>query len=795
MKNRPNRTVRLVLASLLLWCIASWLIARAYFLLSAEDLIRQATQESNTRAQDLAASITKNLNFLSGAADLLAHQARIRDALSRPGAANLPASWPAQAKIRRWLADPALNEVSRNLHIALGDLDVDAITVANAAGDCIASSGWGGANSGIGINIADRDYFHMNRRGKRGMQFAVGKVAHAPGLFFSSPVVAGGRFAGNVTITANISSLNYLIRQTDAYVADRNGVVLMARDQEKELRAVPGAQVNQVSQRARMAIYGRSDFREMNIAPWGDSNFRSLLRVDDERVPHIIVSREIPGGMTVYVKRELAEFLVLQQDRAGLFWVLVFSGALLILLVTGILIHLRAITRSKNDVEFQANHDALTQLPNRRLLVERLNPEIRTAQHSGQPLALLLIDLDGFKEVNDGLGHSAGDALLVSAAGRIRGCLRASDTVARFGGDEFVVMLPDCGAPGAIERITQCILNRLAEPFTLGPESANISASIGIVLCPDDAADVESLLRHADQAMYAAKHAGRNRFHYYTPALEEAAQKRRELVKELRQVLPLDQLRVYYQPIVELHTGALYKAEALVRWQHPVHGFIDPAEFIPLAESSGMISEIGGWVFRQAARQAQRWRECHDPRFQVSVNKSPVQFRDADWSRRDSWTSELRSQGLSGDSICVEITEGLLLHAEDDVKERLMEFSRMGIQVSIDDFGTGYSSLAYLMKFDIDYLKIDKAFVKDLTTSRGNLVLCETIITMAHSLELKVIAEGVETPQQRDTLAKLGCDYAQGYLFSPPVPPEQFEKLFAGGNWGTNVVPLFRIAG
>ena len=752
---------------------------------SAQELIQQATHELNIRSQDQAESITKNLNYLRGASDLLAHKSNIRRTLSRPGAANPSAALSDADRTKRLTSDPDLIEVSRNLGLAKENLDVDAIAAVNAAGYCVASSRWAEENSGIGANIADRVYFRVNRDGKHGIQFVVGKATHVPGLFFSAPVFVSGRFAGDVVIKVNISSLGFLIRQSDTYVADRNGVVIIARDEDKEMRAVPGAVVTRLPVPERMSIYERSDFRELRVSPWGDPEFGSLLRVDDEDVPHLIAAKELPAfGLTVYVKRELDEFLVLTEHRRILFWLLFAAGVPVVLLAIGTLVYLRNISQAKQQVEYQANHDVLTQLPNRRLLVERLTPEIGRAQQSGTPLALLLIDLDGFKEVNDVLGHNAGDALLVQAAGRIRHSLRESDTVARFGGDEFVVALPECGDRAVIERITRRILSGLTEPFVLGQESASISASIGIVLCPGDAAEVESLLRHADQAMYAAKHAGRNRFHYYTPALEEAAHKRRELIKELRQALPLQQMSVYYQPIVELSTGSIHKAEALIRWQHPVRGFVSPAEFIPLAESCGMIVEIGDWVFRQAVRQVQRWRERHDPSFQISVNKSPVQFTNPGSGAGDAWISALQEHGLSGNSICVEITEGLLLHAEDGVKERLLEFSRMGIQLSIDDFGTGYSSLAYLMKFDIDYLKIDKAFVAELATSRGNLVLCETIIRMAHDLDLKVIAEGVETTQQRDMLAKLGCDYAQGYLFSRPVPPGEFEKFLASsGRW------------
>ncbi len=323
------------------------------------------------------------------------------------------------------------------------------------------------------------------------------------------------------------------------------------------------------------------------------------------------------------------------------------------------------------------------------------------------------------------------------------------------------------------------ILRKLAEPFRLEQEMVYVSASIGITLYPDDATGVEELLKDADQAMYVAKNGGRNRFDYFTRSMQQTAQTRLRLINDLRGALAAGQLRAYYQPIVELATGRLCKAEALIRWEHPTRGMIGPADFISLAEETGLITAIGDWMFREAARQAARWRTLYDPGFQISVNKSPVQFHDAD-SPSLLWPDYLRELGLPGQSMVIEITEGLLLEAESGVKNKLRQFHDAGIQVSLDDFGTAYSSLSYLRKFDIDYLKIDKSFVHDLAPGSSSMALSEAIIVMAHKLGLMVVAEGVETEAQRKLLADAGCDYAQGYLFARPVPAEEFEKL---PNW------------
>lgn len=425
----------------------------------------------------------------------------------------------------------------------------------------------------------------------------------------------------------------------------------------------------------------------------------------------------------------------------------------------------------------QANIDSLTGLPNRRLFLDRLEQAIKKAHRTYQKLALMFLDLDYFKDVNDTLGHDMGDVLLREVTQRLKACLRESDTLARPGGDEFTIIMSDLHELSDVDRVAQCILRGMSEPFQLANERCTVSFSIGIALYPDDATDLGELLRNADQAMYSAKHQGRDRYCYFTPAMQEASESRLRLAHDLRDSLAARQFWVAYQPIVELATGAIHKAEALIRWQHPNRGLVEPAEFIPVAEETGLINEIGEWVFHQAATQVGHWRANHDANFQISVNKSPVQFHNHG-NKHIAWFEQLQRLGLPGNSIAVEITEGLLLDSSPIVTEKLLAFRDAGIQVSLDDFGTGYSALSYLKKFHIDYLKIDQTFICGLIDKSTDLALCEAIILMAHKLGIKVIAEGIETVEQRDLLLRAGCDYGQGYLFSRPVPAEEFEALF-----------------
>ncbi len=427
----------------------------------------------------------------------------------------------------------------------------------------------------------------------------------------------------------------------------------------------------------------------------------------------------------------------------------------------------------------QANYDALTELPNRRLFNDRLDIEIKKAHRNSLPFALLFIDLDRFKDINDTLGHAKGDQLLLQAAHRISHCVRESDTVARLGGDEFTVVLTEIGDRGQIERIAENIIEQLSNPFYLEHDSNGyyISASIGIALYPHDGKDIESLLKHADQAMYQAKIEGRQRYSYFTESMQQDARQKLELTQELRLALTRGELSVYYQPIVELSSGNISKCEALLRWHQPNRGMVGPAIFVPLAEESGLIHEIGEWVFEESIKNIDKWRKKTGQIIQVSVNKSPVQFEYV--IKKSCWSDTLDKHGLPGNSITVEITEGLLLKGSPKTKRRLLEFREKGIEVSIDDFGTGFSALSYLKQFDIDYLKIDRSFISNICENESDKILTEAIIVMAHKLGIQTIAEGVETVQQRDLILSFGCDYAQGFLYSPAVPADEFEKMLS----------------
>ena len=428
----------------------------------------------------------------------------------------------------------------------------------------------------------------------------------------------------------------------------------------------------------------------------------------------------------------------------------------------------------------QAHFDHLTGLPNRQMFHEQLQVAMERADDSGHMLAVIFLDLDLFKEVNDSLGHDKGDELLKEIAKRLSSSVREGDVVARLGGDEFTLMLEVSDDEKLVDQVCARALQAVSRPFQLGQHSVKVSASLGVTFYPRDARTATELLKSADLAMYSAKDSGRNQYRYFSLSMQLEMQQRRDLLRELEGAVEGGEFELFFQPIVQMSTMQICKAEALLRWRHPQRGIVAPTDFIPLAEDSGLIVPIGDWVFREAAAHVARWRNRQQGDFQVSVNVSPVQFMSNELDPA-AWLNCVNSLGLSGSAVVVEITERLLIRADGAAKNKLLAFRDAGVQVALDDFGTGYSSLAYLKRFDIDYIKIDQLFVRNITTDPDDLALCQAMIVMAHRLGLKVVAEGVASREQHELLMRSGCDYAQGFLYSQPVSVAHFDALLESG--------------
>jgi len=426
-----------------------------------------------------------------------------------------------------------------------------------------------------------------------------------------------------------------------------------------------------------------------------------------------------------------------------------------------------------------AQHDFLTGLPNRMLFNDRVSQAIGLAPRHMKKVAVLFLDLDGFKHINDSLGHPIGDKLLQSIAKRLVDCVRASDTVSRQGGDEFVVLLSEMEQPEDAALTARRMLKAVAEAHPIDQHDLHVTTSIGLSVYPDDGLDAETLIKNADTAMYQAKENGRQSYQFFKPAMNVRAVERQSIEESLRRALERQEFALHYQPKINLKTGEISGAEALIRWTHPTRGPVPPGQFIPVAEDCGLILPIGNWVLREACRQARAWLDAGLPLGTMAVNISAMEFRDENFL--EGVFAILGDTGLDPRSLELELTESVLMKRAESTESILRKLRASGVQVAVDDFGTGYSSLSYLRKFPIDALKIDQSFVRQITSAPDDTTIVTAVISMGRSLKLRVVAEGVETLQELKFLQAHECDEAQGYYFSRPVLPEQFAKLLKTG--------------
>jgi diguanylate cyclase (GGDEF)-like protein/PAS domain S-box-containing protein len=449
---------------------------------------------------------------------------------------------------------------------------------------------------------------------------------------------------------------------------------------------------------------------------------------------------------------------------------------------TGAVIVFRDVSAARAMAEkmtHSAQHDVLTGLPNRMLLNDRVNQAIALAARHSKKVAVLFLDLDGFKHINDSLGHPIGDKLLQSIAKRLVGCVRGSDTVSRQGGDEFVVLLSEMEQQedAAISAIR--ILGAVAQAHSIDQHDLHLTASIGVSVSPDDGMDAETLIKNADTAMYQAKENGRQSYQFFKPAMNVRAVERQSIEESLQRALERKEFSLQYQPKIKLSTGEITGAEALIRWSHPTRGPVSPAQFIPVAEDCGLILPIGRWVLQEACKQARAWLEAGLSLGTMAVNISSMEFREDNFLK--SVFATLSETGLDPKSLELELTESVLMKRAESAASVLRTLREEGVQIAVDDFGTGYSSLSYLRKFPIDALKIDQSFVRQITSAPDDTTIVTAVIGMGRSLKMRVVAEGVETREELEFLRAHQCEEAQGYYFSHPVPPQQFAKLLKSG--------------
>ena len=495
----------------------------------------------------------------------------------------------------------------------------------------------------------------------------------------------------------------------------------------------------------------------------------ALVRERDPDIPYIFVSGTIGEEAAVEAMRSGAQDYVMKGDFSRLLPVI--ERELREALTR------RERRRAEERLAYLAHHDALTGLPNRVLFVDRLEQALHDAHRRGRIVGVAFVDLDRFKIVNDSLGHAAGDDVLKQVGVRLSALVRAGDTVARLSGDEFTLVLADMASAEDAARLGQKILDGFGAPFLLAGREFYFTTSVGIALYPADGADAEALLRNADMAMYRAKEAGRNSYHFYAAEMTTRAASNLALQNALRQALQFDELLLHYQPVIELASGRVISAEALLRWQHPEQGLVLPDAFVPLAEETGQIAPVGNWVLEKACARCRAWELAGLAPMRIAVNLSARQFVEKNLAV--SILRALEEAGLAPERLELEITESVFMQDTENTHAVLRGLRDAGIHLTLDDFGTGYSSLSYLKRFPVDHLKIDRSFVRDIPGNADDTAIVMAIIAMAHRLHIHTIAEGVETREQLQFLREEGCDFVQGYYYSRPLAEERFLRFLA----------------
>jgi diguanylate cyclase (GGDEF)-like protein len=661
-----------------------------------------------------------------------------------------------------------------------------AVSITDAQGRVIASNQSDGAAS-----VAGREHFEAQRGQDAGM--AVGPpmrddAADGWTLHFSRRMAdSDGGFAGVAIVSVDAA---YFVSGYEPSKLGAHGVLgLLGTDGVfRTLRTgdtvSSGASIDHDALVARTDV--QADEAPLLVSPW-------------DGVPRYLTARELfdfPLAVVVGLSQQEQLAPIERNRRIDLAWA--SAGSALVLLFAAALWRTswqlaqsrrRAVIAQiehAERVEYLAYHDGLTGLPNRSLFSKLLSQGISQARRHDRQLALLFLDLDRFKHINDTLGHEAGDQLLQTVASRLKGCLRDSDTVARLGGDEFVVLLPEFEEEKYLAVVAHKVLSAAAKPFTLLGQEFRITASIGISIYPKDGHDEQTLTKNADIAMYHAKAEGKNNFQFYAEQLNTESLERLTLESSLRHALERSEFQLHYQAKRDIRSGSITGMEALLRWQHPDLGLVPPMQFIPVADETGLIVAIGKWVLRTACAQNVAWQQQGLPTLTIAVNLTPRQFTDEHLI--EDLQAILTDTGMAPSLLELEITEGMLMHNVERTLRTLVALKQMGVRIAIDDFGLGYSSLSTLQSFPLDTIKIDRSFIRDVANVAEDRALTEAIIAMGRSLSLTVVAQGVETKEQADFLRKHACDELQGFYFNRPMPSEQFAEMMRERAKFTNVV-------
>ncbi len=778
-----SRVSRPIGVLILGWCAVSWIGASYYNAQLSNQTYLDELGQAQQSVEDVSSDIGVALKTLQGVPDVLAQDEILQRMLRHFGPHVRPSTLKVSERKRLWTQDAAISRLNAFLADMARGFNADVVWVVNAAGDCVAASNSDKPASFIGTNYSDRQYFQQARNGQQGRQYAVGRVSKIPGLFYSAPVFEKGQFVGAVVAKRDITNFLRWIKPAGGFIVDSNGVIVLAADKSLEYQTLPGASVMNLSEQERTQQYKQSIFKPLLISAWKEEKFDGVVHLNQAIRPLVLRSKHMAeGDIDIFVSQPLPDLARLDNESPWVFLLVFVTGSMFIISLSTVVLNIRAAKKAKEAAEeamarlkeheqqlqYIAHYDALTNLPNRVLLADRLQQAMLQAQRRGQSLAVAYIDLDGFKAVNDQYGHDAGDELLIVVAHRMKSVLREGDSLARIGGDEFIAVLVDLERPHDCDPVLARLLQAAADPVSIGGTALQVSASAGVTFYPQDGADTDQLMRHADQAMYLAKQAGKNRYHLFDVAQDAAVQTRRESLEHIRCALERREFVLHYQPKVNMRTGKVIGAEALIRWQHPERGLLPPAAFLPVVEDQPFSVELGKWVIDTALEQMAAWHQ-EGLEIPVSVNIGGRQLQQEDFVKKlaESLSSH---PNIPRHWLELEILETSALDDIAQISQIMRACREIGVHFALDDFGTGYSSLTYLKHLPAELIKIDQSFIRDMLDDADDLAIVNGVIGLASAFHRKVIAEGVETVAHGTLLLSLGCELAQGYGIARPMP-------------------------
>lgn len=766
---------------LLLWIAAAGLIAKIYQSWKNQQLYLETQKSAETITDDLQKRMTDAFSLLRAMPLILSQSTDIKESLeNHRGHGKYMINRPEQEIIDHINEHPELRATSRMLKKITDDIGtVNIFWITEEHGVCLASSNAGTRQSFVGKNFSRHSFFHDTADGKSAIRYSMGYFFDIPGLYFSSPVFNNDKVIGAVTAKVSLTYLYQWLSKTNAFIVDRYGVILYAYDPAYRYMLMPKSTVYTLSAEERQLRYGQTKFTELGFRKQEKGTNESLYLINGGKTPYYAFSASLtdPDFQLITIIKTPSEEEIAWQT--AVYFSLLLLAGLFVIIGGSCLNYYIQYRYEQNRIHIQKliSRDALTGFYNRSVLTPLIDQKIGQARQHNGLFAILFLDIDLFKDINDSFGHEIGDEVLQQLSGRIKSVIKETDIIIRHAGDDFIVLLDNIQNQEDVAELAKSMMVHSQQPFYLQNNIVlTLSISIGIVIFPEHGETASLLLRHADTALYYVKQNGRNNYAFYQSQMSTELIMRKSLENDMAHALENNEFFLVYQPQYCYAKKGIASCEALIRWRHPVHGVIPPATFIPIAENSGFIKQLGEWILNEACRQAVEWHKNLGMTLSVAVNLSANQFQD---DLPEIIKAVIARHNMLPQTLELELTESILMKNVTQSLEIIEKIKNLGSRISLDDFGTGYSSLAYLQKFPIDTLKIDRSFVSDMENSASSRAIINAIISMAQGLDYQVIAEGIETPEQYDLLMKMGCHIIQGYWFSRPLTADQFADFYA----------------